>query len=76
MPTIWSVAFLIWGQASSTARAMSPPPLFPKKQVDAPMVRQQEDMVDLVMDEASLPPGTQLPAGSAPSSASAPAKAK
>ncbi|HET9624394.1 MAG TPA: CDP-alcohol phosphatidyltransferase family protein [Kofleriaceae bacterium] len=79
MPTVWSVAFLIWGQVSSTARGLNPPPLFPKKQVDAPLVRPQEDMVDLVLDEASLPPGTQLPGGgTAPAapSAGAPAKAK
>jgi CDP-diacylglycerol--serine O-phosphatidyltransferase len=51
MPTVWSVMFLIWGQASATARAMYPPPLFPKKQIDRPHERPQEDLVDIVLDE-------------------------
>jgi CDP-diacylglycerol--serine O-phosphatidyltransferase len=45
MPTIWSLWFLIWGQASPTARAMYPPPLFPKK----------NDLEDIVFDEAQGP---------------------
>jgi CDP-diacylglycerol--serine O-phosphatidyltransferase len=53
MPTIWSIMFLIWGQASPTARAMYPPPLFPKKQPERPLQRPQEDMDDLVLDEAA-----------------------
>jgi CDP-diacylglycerol--serine O-phosphatidyltransferase len=53
MPTVWSVMFLIWGQASASARAMYPPPLFPKKQPDRPLSRPQEDIVDIVLDEAS-----------------------
>ncbi len=57
MPTIWSVMFLIWGQASPTARAMYPPPLFPKKEPARPLERPQEDLVDIVLDEA--PPGTE-----------------
>jgi CDP-diacylglycerol--serine O-phosphatidyltransferase len=56
MPTIWSVMFLIWGQASASARAMYPPPLFPKRQPERPHERAQEDLVDIVLDEA--PPGT------------------
>ena len=56
MPTIWSVMFLIWGQASASARAMYPPPLFPKRQPERPHERPQEDLVDIVLDEA--PPGT------------------
>ena len=36
MPTIWCVMFLIWGQASAKARAMYPPPLFPKKEPSRP----------------------------------------
>jgi CDP-diacylglycerol---serine O-phosphatidyltransferase len=55
MPTVWSVMFLIWGQASATARAMYPPPLFPRKQPDRPLERPQEDIIDIVLDEA--PPG-------------------
>jgi CDP-diacylglycerol--serine O-phosphatidyltransferase len=55
MPTVWSIMFLIWGQASATARAMYPPPLFPKKQPERPLERPQEDLVDIVLDEA--PPG-------------------
>ena len=39
MPTVWSIMFLIWGQASATARAMYPPPLFPKKQPERPLER-------------------------------------
>lgn len=53
MPTAWSISFLIWGQASAKARAMYPPPLFPKKQPEKALVRDQEDMVDIVLDEAS-----------------------
>ncbi|HSK01966.1 MAG TPA: CDP-alcohol phosphatidyltransferase family protein, partial [Kofleriaceae bacterium] len=30
MPTVWSIMFLFWGQASAKWRAMYPPPLFPK----------------------------------------------
>jgi CDP-diacylglycerol---serine O-phosphatidyltransferase len=55
MPTIWSLMFLIWGQASASARAMYPPPLFPRKQPERPHERPQEDLVDIVLDEA--PPG-------------------
>jgi hypothetical protein len=51
MPTVWSVMFLIWGQASTAARAMYPPPLFPKRTPAEPMVRPQEDLVDIVLDE-------------------------
>jgi len=52
MPTIWSIMFLIWGQASAAARAMYPPPLFPRKQPERPLERPQEDLVDIVLDEA------------------------
>jgi CDP-diacylglycerol--serine O-phosphatidyltransferase len=55
MPTVWSLMFLIWGQASASARAMYPPPLFPRKQPERPHERPQEDLVDIVLDEA--PPG-------------------
>jgi CDP-diacylglycerol--serine O-phosphatidyltransferase len=51
MPTVWSVTFLIWGQASASARAMYPPPLFPKS-MDKPHLRPQEDLEDIVLDEA------------------------
>ncbi|HEX2691657.1 MAG TPA: CDP-alcohol phosphatidyltransferase family protein, partial [Kofleriaceae bacterium] len=52
MPTVWSVMFLIWGQASATARAMYPPPLFPKKAPERPLMRPQADIEDIVLDEA------------------------
>jgi CDP-diacylglycerol--serine O-phosphatidyltransferase len=52
MPTLWSVVFLIWGQASPRARAMYPPPLFPKTDRDRPLVRPQEDLEDIVLDES------------------------
>jgi CDP-diacylglycerol---serine O-phosphatidyltransferase len=70
MPTVWSVMFLIWGQASAKARAMYPPPLFPKKQPDRPLERPQEDLVDIVLDEA--PAGTVPGSGAAPRSGAAP----
>ncbi|TMQ03436.1 MAG: hypothetical protein E6J91_46975 [Deltaproteobacteria bacterium] len=53
MPTTWSIMFLIWGQASANARAMYPPPLFPKKEPAHPLQRPQEDLVDIVLDEAN-----------------------
>jgi CDP-diacylglycerol---serine O-phosphatidyltransferase len=52
MPTIWSVMFLIWGQASAKARAMYPPPLFPKKDPSRKLERPQEDIEDIVLDES------------------------
>lgn len=52
MPTGWSLIFLVWGQASPKARAMYPPPLFPKKEPTSPLVRPQADLEDLVLDEA------------------------
>lgn len=52
MPTIWSIMFLIWGQASAKARAMYPPPLFPKKEPAKPLMRPQADIEDIVLDEA------------------------
>jgi hypothetical protein len=51
MPTIWSLMFLIWGQASAKARAMYPPPLFPKKDPGKVLERPQEDLADIVLDE-------------------------
>jgi CDP-diacylglycerol--serine O-phosphatidyltransferase len=51
MPTLWSIGFLIWGQASANARAMYPPPLFPKKDAVRPLERPQEDLADIVLDE-------------------------
>ncbi|MGE0871654.1 MAG: phosphatidylcholine/phosphatidylserine synthase [Kofleriaceae bacterium] len=58
MPTGWCIIFLIWGQASPAARAMYPPPLFPKKAVEKPVSRGQEDIEDIVLDEA---PPTEPP---------------
>lgn len=54
MPTGWSLIFLVWGQASAKARAMYPPPLFPKKEPERPLVRPQADLEDLAFDEAPL----------------------
>jgi len=51
MPTVWSIMFLIWGQASPTARAMYPPPLFPSRNNGRPLERPQEDIADIVLDE-------------------------
>lgn len=59
MPTIWSLVFLVWGQASASARAMHPPPLFPKRDPERPLERPQEDLRDIVLDEAG--PGPQSP---------------
>ncbi|MBV8760939.1 MAG: CDP-alcohol phosphatidyltransferase family protein [Deltaproteobacteria bacterium] len=63
MPTVWSIIFLVWGQASPSARAMYPPPLFPKKQPEKKLERPQEDLEDIVLDESrqsepSLEPGS------------------
>lgn len=55
MPTIWSIMFLFWGQASPKWRAMYPPPLFPRKSIEQPRIRPQGDIEDLVLDES--PPG-------------------
>jgi CDP-diacylglycerol--serine O-phosphatidyltransferase len=52
MPTAWAVTFLIWGQASARARAMYPPPLFRLKTVGDDKSRPQEDLEDIVLDEA------------------------
>ena len=52
MPTGWVMMFLIWGQASAKARAMYPPPLFPKKDPEKLLERPQEDIEDIVLDEA------------------------
>ncbi len=52
MPTVWSVAFLFWGQASAKWRAMYPPPLFPKKAPAKPLIRPQGDIEDIVLDES------------------------
>jgi CDP-diacylglycerol--serine O-phosphatidyltransferase len=51
MPTAWCLIFLIWGQASASARAMYPPPLFPKRNDDKKLERPQEDLEDIVLDE-------------------------
>ena len=59
MPTVWCVMFLIWGQASSKARAMYPPPLFPKKEPERPLMRPQADIEDIVLDEAPNGNGTK-----------------
>ncbi|HEY4241284.1 MAG TPA: CDP-alcohol phosphatidyltransferase family protein [Kofleriaceae bacterium] len=57
MPTGWSIMFLVWGQASPAARAMYPPPLFPKREAPRPLTRPQEDIDDLVLDEAGATTG-------------------
>jgi phosphatidylserine synthase len=53
MPTVWSIMFLFWGQASAKWRAMYPPPLFPKKSIEQPRLRPQGDIEDLVLDESA-----------------------
>lgn len=55
MPTVWSIMFLFWGQASAKWRAMYPPPLFPKRSVEheKPVIRPQADIEDIVLDESS-----------------------
>jgi CDP-diacylglycerol--serine O-phosphatidyltransferase len=52
MPSAWCVIFLVWGQASASARAMYPPPLFPKKDPTRKLERPQEDLEDIVLDES------------------------
>lgn len=63
MPTVWIVMFLFWGQASPTWRAMYPPPLFPKKSIQQPVIRAQADIEDIVLDESApaeaTPPTTK-----------------
>ncbi|MBA3821400.1 MAG: CDP-alcohol phosphatidyltransferase family protein [Deltaproteobacteria bacterium] len=56
MPTVWSIMFLVWGQASPTWRAMYPPPLFPKREPERPLVRPQADLEDIVLDESPASP--------------------
>jgi CDP-diacylglycerol--serine O-phosphatidyltransferase len=65
MPTIWSIMFLVWGQASAKARAMYPPPLFPKKNDDRKLVRPQEDLEDIVLDEGNSSPSLDRAKGEA-----------
>jgi CDP-diacylglycerol---serine O-phosphatidyltransferase len=55
MPTGWSIMFLVWGQASATARAMQPPPLFPRSLDQRVLERPQEDIADIVLDEKPAP---------------------
>jgi CDP-diacylglycerol--serine O-phosphatidyltransferase len=59
MPTVWSVAFLFWGQASAKWRAMYPPPLFPKKAPEKPLLRPQGDIEDIVLDESPNDPSAK-----------------
>jgi CDP-diacylglycerol--serine O-phosphatidyltransferase len=65
MPTAWSITFLIWGQASAKARAMWPPPLFPKRAAE-PVIRAQADIEDLVLDESAGGPNAGASGSSAP----------
>lgn len=55
MPTVWCIVFLIWGQASPSARAMYPPPLFPKRDSGKPLLRPQEDLEDIVLPSEDGP---------------------
>lgn len=43
MPTAWGLVFLVWGQASPSARQLRPPPLFAKAD-DQVRIRPQEDL--------------------------------
>ncbi len=56
MPTVWTVIFLFWGQASREWRAMYPPPLFPKSSIKQPVIRAQADIEDIVLDESPADP--------------------
>ncbi len=56
MPTTWSIVFLVWGQASPAARAMHPPPLFSQHDHDRTLERAQEDITDIVLDQANSTP--------------------
>jgi CDP-diacylglycerol--serine O-phosphatidyltransferase len=69
MPTLWSAIFLVWGQASASARAMYPPPLFPKREPEKKLERPQEDLEDIVLDESRQ---SQPTLGSADSGATKP----
>ena len=61
MPTLWCIIFLIWGQASASARAMYPPPLFPRTPAQ-PLMRPQEDLGDIVvLDESGNGGGPEAP---------------
>jgi len=69
MPTVWSIMFLFWGQASREWRAMYPPPLFPKTTVDKPVIRAQADIEDIVLDESATAPAPAAAAAKPDSSA-------
>ena len=73
MPTVWSVMFLVWGQASAKARAMYPPPLFPRQVEGKTLERPQEDLEDIVLDENRQSSPALDPSGAA---AAAPSSAK
>jgi CDP-diacylglycerol--serine O-phosphatidyltransferase len=61
MPTLWCIIFLVWGQASASARAMYPPPLFPRTPAQ-PLIRPQEDLGEIVVtDEGSSASPDALP---------------
>jgi len=60
MPTTWCLIFLIWGQASASARAMYPPPLFPRTP-KRPLIRPQEDLGEIVALDESAPGGPDAP---------------
>ena len=56
MPTSWALVFLVWGQVSASARAMYPPPLFPRITGGGDdKSRPQEDLTDIVLDDAGQP---------------------
>jgi CDP-diacylglycerol--serine O-phosphatidyltransferase len=54
MPTAWMTIFLIWGQASATARGLKPPRIFPRADDRQPKLRLQEDL-DIDTDEEAPP---------------------
>lgn len=60
MPTLWCIIFLIWGQASASARAMYPPPLFPRTP-QQPLIRPQADLGEIVVLDESASGGPAAP---------------
>jgi CDP-diacylglycerol---serine O-phosphatidyltransferase len=60
MPTLWCIIFLIWGQVSASARAMYPPPLFPRNP-KRPLMRPQEDLGEMVALDESANSGPNAP---------------
>ena len=52
MPTVWSVMFLVWGQASAEGARDVPAAAVPEEGSRQKLERPQEDLEDIVLDEA------------------------